>query len=1782
MAGQYEGFTLGFKAQDAALKESEKTLGAVNAQLVKVRENASKMRISPEFPKEINHINTVTASYIQRLEAEGRTYKANQEKVKAYRFALSELTAKQKDLESGLSRIKEKSGVASSAYRAQKIQINQTAASVTKLQRTINELHPTGFDRVTTKIKKAEAASQSLKSTLRSGWDNIKGGAMAAAAGIGAIGTAAISGARKAASLQQTYKEVNNLAVLGGEKQKEVTKAVRDMQASGRDMALKYGKSQQEVAEGYEDLIKRGYSTKQALGSMRTEMQASVASGDDFKDVTTVSSQVIESFGLKANSTAGMIRNTKKAVNELAYSADMTSTGFHSLGDAVHYFGAAAKAQHISLAESASAVGVLSNNGVEGSMAGTAMRDIVNRIGSNLTKIGKKNSIFDQLGIKKSEIENSKGHIKSLSSAMSTIYKHIKQHSKDSVQEQGFFKSIFGTTAQNAATILAKNSKQVEELTRKTEKAGNKGSYVSQLAAKNMNTAQGAMAQAKQSAQAFEMTLGSALLPAINKASNSLSKFLLTKDGEKFQKDVGNAVGKVANGLVDLIKWASSHKTEVKFIGYGLLAGWSIGKATKFVGWLGEVKDGFSKLRGSVGIVDKLATGTGKFTSGLFGKGAANEGPAAVMERAKPTGAGWLSGSLQSMRSAGGWSNLQTAGKVAHIAAGIGVGIDAGMQGFNAFKDRHNADKRSTDIGGAIGTVAGGALGTFFGPVGTIIGSQIGKGVGKAGGYAVNQFTKGWQKNKPPKDFWSLKNLGWSTHNMFKQMGSGWNHFWGGMGDWRKQQAKGIGKWASDVGKGWNNGVKGVKSWFNQLPSNIGKTGNSIKSWAGKVGNNIHRGFDKGMDASHNFIRNVPKNIGKAGKSIQRGWNATWKKVNNNRYVKAFQRGKFVQTASKDISSNWKKFSTKFGKDWNSTWKKTQKSAGKAWNSTKRATGKALNGIQSGYKKFSTDFGKKWSAGWKSVNENRYVKAFKHGELMKTFAKDTWSRWQSFSTKFGKGWSSFWGGLSKGWNNFWGKAGDMAKGVSNNARGFINKVIWGMGGKKTTWGYIKGHAAGGYISAGHGALVGEAGPELAYKAGSNARLLGANGPEITKVHAGEHILNARDTQKVMSGGLGQGLILKGYANGNTTVKKTKNNLNTIKKNSSNTWKAVVRDTKRQTIQNSRNTTNAFTDMRKGVHKQMTETKTGTIELAKSTAKGFGKAMDKMKTYARSAMGGTIDEINRGIRGIDKVLGQFGGNASVIKPVHFAAGTDSNGRLTKNTYAMVNDATSGPRQEALISDKNEVYLPRGNNLTMMIPKGWGVLNGSQTHQAGLTHFAKGSGVSHKLLEKIASNALKDPAKSFRNMYSSNLHEGGTDIKKGTIGLAQRASTRYGDPWSNAMWTVINNAIDDGDGGPASGLLAAVEKYGEGHRYVWGATGPTTFDCSGLVMYALNKKYGIKYPHFSGSQYSMTEHISKANAKMGDLVFWGAGGSDHVGVYAGHNKYFSAQSPSQGIHMNTLSSVVGKGSPLFGRVKGLSQGHETKKHTADKRLIALAKQELGSRAIKWIKDNLGDGGSYANPAGDGVARWRPLVKKALRANGFGATPSQVNAWMRVIARESGGNPRAVNNWDSNAAAGTPSKGLVQTIEPTFNAYAKRGHHNIFNGYDNLLAGINYMAHKYGRGASAFARVSGPEGYAKGGDPKVGDTVLVGENGPELAQFKHPVHVYSNSQSHNLLSNLSKKKIPTGKTINPTINININGPIGGSESEAKKVAEVVKAELTKYFIQIGDEFGDDLSNY
>ena len=83
---------------------------------------------------------------------------------------------------------------------------------------------------------------------------------------------------------------------------------------------------------------------------------------------------------------------------------------------------------------------------------------------------------------------------------------------------------------------------------------------------------------------------------------------------------------------------------------------------------------------------------------------------------------------------------------------------------------------------------------------------------------------------------------------------------------------------------------------------------------------------------------------------------------------------------------------------------------------------------------------------------------------------------------------------------------------------------------------------------------------------------------------------------------------------------------------------------------------------------------------------------------------------------------------------------------------------------------------------------------------------------------------------------------------------------------------------------------------------------------------------------------------------------------------------------------------------------------------------------------------------------------LIRRAARKMKVDVSAGDIKHIMNVIQHESGGNAHAINGWDSNAAAGHPSKGILQFIDSTFRSYAMPGHTNIWSPYDQLLAMFN----------------------------------------------------------------------------------------------------------------------------
>jgi hypothetical protein len=120
-----------------------------------------------------------------------------------------------------------------------------------------------------------------------------------------------------------------------------------------------------------------------------------------------------------------------------------------------------------------------------------------------------------------------------------------------------------------------------------------------------------------------------------------------------------------------------------------------------------------------------------------------------------------------------------------------------------------------------------------------------------------------------------------------------------------------------------------------------------------------------------------------------------------------------------------------------------------------------------------------------------------------------------------------------------------------------------------------------------------------------------------------------------------------------------------------------------------------------------------------------------------------------------------------------------------------------------------------------------------------------------------------------------------------------------------------------------------------------------------------------------------------------------------------------------------------------------------------------------------------GAGEAPKGE-VGDWIKEAQKLLAQAGIPADKMNAQDIARIIEHESSGNPNAVNNWDDNAKAGHPSIGLMQTIQPTFDAYKLPGHDNIRNPVDNIVAAVRYSVDKYG----SVSNVPGIKGLNGGG--------------------------------------------------------------------------------------------------
>ncbi|WP_254872377.1 NlpC/P60 family protein [Lactobacillus gasseri] len=1565
---------------------AERNVANATTRIAKLSQQQEKARNSLDYYKsglasaqsELKKITESSNAYVGRLEAEGKHEEANKAKLSGLSREYDKLNQVYKIQSNELSKIASEAGKSSEAYRRQKVRVDETATSLAKtksemsgLSSEMKKANPSIFDKIKAKIigVKSEAkethsvfgqvfGANILSNVAQSAWGHL---------------TSAISSAKDEAKQYSLEQETmlatwHTLTGSAKEGQKLVDMTTKMAIAANNSVSMVDALNQKFYA-----INKNADVTGKLTKSVLTLQDAFGATDDAVENFGVQFSQMMANGKVSAQDMMSFVNvfpvlrtNLLKTEQSITHNSKMTMSQMNDLMSA----------------------GKITSKTMEKVLEDTAKQYQGATENFGKTIPGMMRTVKSQMPVLLSAISDP------LTKAANPIVARISDW-------------ITSKNTKNAFTKLGKTfsdglNKTLNSMSKGTGKSA--GKDITDTLNRGLEKLNGLIKDTFNFLSAHGKDIASIVVD-VGKLSGAIGK-QVWKDFANIISTIGGAFGLVSDKasksndplakIADIVHNLAKNKTAIK-----LIAGYLVTMATiktlspLATGLMGIAKGGKAAYKFIKGMpdafetmqikgllaIDKLKSGFGKLGS-------------VIKDLYSNTGKGKFSGALQSIHSAGGFSNLTTAGKVATGAAGVGVALDAGSSILSAFKDKKGSSKQFEDAGKGIGSALGGGIGMWFGgPAGAAIGSQIGKAAGGWGGKATKQFLNGWKSKKPPKNFWSMENLGWSTKDAFGKMNKGIDSWWKGVQKSnqkaqkeQEKQAKIQERQRKEQEKAWNNYWKKVGQGFEKFgkdsKKNLDKTVKDSQNFIKKLGPNIQKGYQKFLKNGHNFFKKFNSNLGDFFKSIPK-----------NRYVKAFQKGELFQTAYKDINKQTEKWTKDFSKSWNKHWKDSQKTVGD-W--AKKAHKNYTNGI------------------------NYLEKSFK-----------------GYTKTAKKSWDSHWNALNKSVGTFWNKA---KKSSSDGTKKLLEE----------TKGYAK-----------------------------------ESGKEWLKHHS--YVTDISDDF--------QKNLKKNHGNMLEALKKTTGDqLHKIANSFSDKWNAIKRDTAKKWSDMKSNASNWGRDMHSWFDGFNKKWRTGWSNLGKGIQNIFSGMWKSMQKLGKNAMNGLIDIVNGGIGAVNDVIYFFGGGHSTVKKLsHFATGTGYFGSqrraITEPTLAMVNDGNDSPET----GNKEALYRPatgefgifQGRNTTTMLMPGDEILNATDTknlmNAMGIARFANGG------IGSFFSNIGKNVGNFFGGIgsWAKNTMDGMKkffDLAKkivsgpqkyldgifkwtGVKGLSRGAFHTMitkgfdkGKKQVSAFWKTLWNMVSSSlDGEAEGGLLGAVEKYGKDKPYVWGAEGPDSFDCSGLVKYALEKAFGKSFPHYSGDQYSASRAVK--DPQIGDLVFFGPGGRNHVGVYAGGGKIWSAMNPSSGIGMAKISDFQ-EGAVSYRRIPGLkneSGDGDVKANSGLEKFIKGLKPLKGffSFIIK-IGDLFGLGGDEKDPNGTGADRWGEDIKKAAETMHTSVTPTEIRKIISMIAGESRGNPSAVQpGADPDGDGSGPARGLLQYKTRTFNAYIKLEAMEIF-----IMAGINCL--------------------------------------------------------------------------------------------------------------------------
>ncbi|MBZ1517635.1 tape measure protein [Leuconostoc mesenteroides] len=531
--------------------------------------------------------------------------------------------------------------------------------------------------------------------------------------------------------------------------------------------------------------------------------------------------------------------------------------------------------------------------------------------------------------------------------------------------------------------------------------------------------------------------------------------------------------------------------------------------------------------------------------------------------------------------------------------------------------------------------------------------------------------------------------------------------------------------------------------------------------------------------------------------------------------------------------------------------------------------------------------------------------------------------------------------------------------------------------------------------------------------------------------------------------------------------------------------------------------------------------------------GFRAMWDGMKQLAGDGINAVIRIPNAGIDGINGLIHDFGGSKNAlgkIPRVRFANGT---GAIQELTHAVLNDGNDSPEtgnKETLIHPNGKMEIVQGQNTERLLLPGTEVLNARETAMfmglQGVKHFAGGTGFWSKLLSgagnavsNIAGSAwagLKNGVDKFTKMFSYitgavadpsgtlgkvlNLKSGGvSSVMDGVAGGAYKKVTSTAKDWWSTLWSMASESSSSGTGSKGDDYAfknkskdSGVDPWGYFYR-----------ECVSFIASRL-KNLGVSESLFShlgnGADWVNAKVPHSNKPKVGDVAVYAAGSEfgNHASIVTGvqgdkiSGEEYNWSGDGQ---YHTYNGRRASGATTFLDF-GRSAGAKAKEVATNSPLARLIKKQTGGM-MSWIQKFIAPINDSSTGADNDVQSWSGDVKKALSKLGLSTSGSMVSKVLKQIQTESGGNAKARGGNDGLADGN--ATGLMQVKPGTFRAYALHGHNNIMNGYDNILAGLNYAKHRYGDSLSFLGH---GHGYANGGLITKHQIAEIGEgNQPEM---------------------------------------------------------------------------------